>query len=222
MPNTKVLPLSVTYRCGFNIVKEAKNYFDDIEAFENNPQGIVRNGKLLEAEAGDFVLCRNNLPLIEAFIYFLKNGKKSSIRGKDFQKNLLNLIRKVNVIDDLQKLREEKAKELINKGIENYLYNKSYIDLDEKLQIIEILLKTFETIEKTTNIIEKLFTEEKDDIHLMTIHKSKGLESKRIFWLNKELLPSKYAVTDLAKYSERALGFVAVTRAKEELIYCNI
>lgn len=222
-PNTTVLPLSTTYRCAKNIVKESHKYFTDIEAHENNPDGVVRDGKLSEAGSGDFVLCRNNLPLFQAFIYFLKLGKKSIFLGRDFQKILLTLVNKIKVIEDLDEILNEKIQKLEDKGVKTPHKHPSYIDLLEKTQIIELMVKEYETLPKVVTVINDMFGDKNSDrgITLMTIHKAKGLESDRVFWLNSELLFQR-AETEMELYAERALGFVAVTRSKSELIYCQI
>lgn len=82
-PNTIVLPLDITYRCGKNIVEEARKVFNNgIVAAPNAIDGIVRKGEFDEAENGDFILCRNNLPLATVFLYLLEMGKKATIKGK--------------------------------------------------------------------------------------------------------------------------------------------
>jgi superfamily I DNA/RNA helicase len=58
-----------------------------------------------------------------------------------------------------------------------------------------------------------------DTITLSTIHKSKGLESDNVYFLAPELIPSKYAETELDYFSENCLRYVAITRAKNKLIF---
>ena len=71
-PNTTTLPLDITYRCSKKIVEEAQKVFSSgIVAAPNAKEGIVRNGDFEEAQNGDFILCRNNLPLIEVRLDFV-------------------------------------------------------------------------------------------------------------------------------------------------------
>jgi superfamily I DNA/RNA helicase len=222
-PKTTVLPLSTTYRCAKNIVKEAHNYFTDIEANESNQDGIVRDGLLSEAKSGDFVLCRNNLPLFKAFIFFLKRGVKSYILGKDFQKNLLNLSKKINSIEDINEILQNKIQQLEDKQIKSPHKHPAYIDLEEKCQILEMMVDEYGSLSEANNMIDKMFGESNKDrgVILSTIHKSKGLEADRVFWLNKDLMFNRVK-TEMDSYAEQCLCFVAVTRAKKELVYCNI
>jgi len=54
---------------------------------------------------------------------------------------------------------------------------------------------------------------------LSTIHKAKGLEADRVFLLQPELIPSKFAVEDWEIEQEQKLLFVAYSRPKKELIF---
>src|ERR1035437_3244286 len=45
--NTKILPLSVSFRCSQNVIKEAQKIVPDIKALPDAPDGIVRDGSVL-------------------------------------------------------------------------------------------------------------------------------------------------------------------------------
>lgn len=94
LPNTKCLPLSISYRCGKNIVKLANKIVPSIEASENAIDGnIIENATLDDVQDGDMILCRNNAPLIQIYNSFLKLGKKCYIRGKDIGNNLKTIVK---------------------------------------------------------------------------------------------------------------------------------
>ena len=225
LPNTATLPLDITYRCAKNIVKEAQTVFSTgIEASSNAIEGIVRKGDITEAQTGDFILCRNNLPLVEVFIKLLEQGKKSTIKGKDFGEALCRLLEKIKNIEDLNILMEEKLDSLMKKGLSynTALMNPAYISLVEKCVILKRLYSIWKSVEELNDRIKKIYTEDVEGIILSTIHKSKGLESDRVFFLNPDLIPSTYVKSQEALYSEWCLKFVAITRARKELIYCSI
>jgi hypothetical protein len=225
MPNTICLPLSVTYRCAKKIVEKANEVFPGTECIPTAIEGVIRSGDIFEAESGDFVLCRNNFPLVAAFILFLERGKKASIMGRDFGESLCRLLDGQERLDDLYLLLEDKASKLKEKGLSEIAItnNASYVTLKEKVSIIEILYKRFPgSFLALKQKIKNIFSDDKTGIILSTIHKSKGLEAKRVFFLNPELIPSKFAKTPKALYAEECLKFVAITRAKEELVYCYI
>lgn len=224
MENTITLPLSISYRCDKAIVEEAKKTFpNEIEPSPFAGEGLVRKGELKEAREGDFVLCRNNIPLVKAFIKFLEWQQKATIKGKDFGENLLLILDKINRIEDLDILLDEKKESLVKKGIPLAIAvnHPSYVILEEKCAILKLLFERWPSVFELRNRIEDIFVDKVEGVILSTIHKSKGLEADRVFFLDQELIPSPKAVTEKALYSEKCLRFVAVTRARHELIYCS-
>ena len=228
LPKTKTLPLSVTYRCPRLIVAEANKVFegDDnfipVEAHPDAELGAVRKGDFTEAEDGDFILCRNNSPLVTAMLELMKVGKKANIIGKDFGEALLRLLSVTDNVSELRSLLDKKLTELRQKGVNKPAMDTSYGLLKEKVEIIESLTANYGNLSNVSRAIKTIFVENSSNgITLSTIHKSKGLEAERVFFLDKHLIPSKYARTDLDYYQEKCLEFVAVTRAKQELIYCK-
>lgn len=221
-PNTVTLPLSMTYRCAEAIVEEACKVFPDgIVAAPGADKGIVDDGEIKNAREGDFVLCRNNAPLVDAFISLIRQGKKCSIIGKEFGDELVFLINSVDDIYGFEQMLLDLETKLSNKGLKNPTKTEAYDKLNDKVNVLISLFDYFGSLDKVRSIIHDIFVENPNrGITLSTIHKSKGLEADRVFFLEPGLLPSKYAVTDLALYAEKCLKFVAVTRARKELIYC--
>lgn len=223
-PNTITLPLSYSYRCPVSVVKEANKVFNFVESPEGQQEGeVTHDGDFKDISPGDFVLCRNNKPLVELFLELIKRNKKAHIMGKDFGKGLLNVINKLEridnkSIDDLLSKKEESLKE---KGVKNPKNHLSYQNLIEKLNIISMLHLHFQNEAKLKVIIEDMFKdkEDRDSITLSTIHKSKGLESDTVYILAPELIPSEYAKTELDVWSEKCLLYVAITRSKNKLIF---
>jgi superfamily I DNA/RNA helicase len=92
---------------------------------------------------------------------------------------------------------------------------------EQRLEVIECLMNEVGTVDELKRLIDSIFTDEVKGIMLSTIHKSKGLENERIFLICPELLPSRYATTEWMLTQERNLLYVAITRAKKELIYVS-
>ena len=238
-PNTKCLPLSISYRCGKNIVDFAKKIVPTIEAAEHAIDGqVIRNVSLDAIKDGDMILCRNNAPLVQIYNEFLKLGKKSFIRGKDVGNNLKALVKStkqdvlnvdcnedgvfVRLYDDLFVSR-------------NKLMEKFDIDADtainspqiqNKLDMINALEILAEGINKSEEIIEKIDEifpkrDKKDGISLSTIHKAKGLEANNVFIACESLMPSKSAKKNWEIRQEYNFMYVAYTRAKHTLGFIN-
>lgn len=221
-PNTVTLPLSMTYRCAESIVNEAcKVFHGGIVAAPGAPKGLVGKGTIHEAREGDFILCRNNAPLVDAFISLIRNGKKCSIIGKEFGDQLVSLIDSVDDIFDLEKILLDLEEKLSKKGLKNPTKTEAYDKVNEKVNVLLSLYEYFGSLDKVRSVIYDIFVENASrGIILSTIHKSKGLEADRVFFLEPGLIPSKYAVTELAMYAEKCLKFVGITRARNSLIYC--
>lgn len=225
-PNTLCLPLSVTYRCSKEVTKCANKIFDEIEPFENNTLGEVRQGLSSEIEEGDFVICRNNLPLFQLYLELLAQGKKAVIYGKDYGENLVKLLsdmKELSISEALAFLnskRQEMIEILREKGNTNPNDHPKIVKYDEMVSIVSFLFENFGSVQKTIDQIEKMFSNRIEKaVTLMTCHRSKGLEAKRVFFLKPELIPSKYAKSQQMLYAEKCLYYVAVTRAKESLIF---
>jgi len=231
-PNTTELPLSISYRCAKNIVIEAQKIFDTIQPFEGAIDGIVRKGDLEEAKAGDMVLCRKTAPLILAFFYLLRKGIKSTVIGKDIEVGLLDLAAKVQTTDKertLLRIEDQKEvlrEELIKLKFHNPLVHPRYLALLDKVEVLHLIIHQSNDPGNLSATIRELFREDKKAIRLMTIHRSKGLENDRVFIIDKfngtKTIPSPFATKDWEKVQEKNLLFVAITRAKKELIYINL
>lgn len=221
-PNTIELPLSITYRCAVNIVDEARKVFPDgIEAAPGAVLGSVGYGSFRDAKDGDFILCRNNAPLMETFIELLKLGKRCAIMGKDYGDELVYLIDSIKDIWGLEAKLEKLSESLAKKGVKMPTKVPAYAQLEEKVHVLLTLYEYFGDLEVVRNRIYDIFTDtQSKGVTLSTVHRSKGLESDNVYFLQPELIPSKYAVTELAQYAEKCLKFVAITRARNNLIYC--
>lgn len=221
-PNTVTLPLSITYRCARDIVDEACKVFPDgIVAAPGAEKGFVGEGAFTDAEEGDFILCRNNAPLVEAFITLLRKGKKCTILGKEFGDELVSIIDSVDDVWGLEKILLNLEEKLSKKGLKNPTKTEAYYKVNEKVNVLLSFYEYFGSLDKVRSVIYDIFVENASrGIILSTIHKSKGLEADRVFFLEPGLIPSKYAVTELAVYAEKCLKFVGITRARKELIYC--
>lgn len=224
-PNTESLTLPITYRCGKKIVDLANTIFPEgTIPFEENKDGEIRKGEVTEAIDGDLIVCRNNKPLIKAWIKLAAQKQKAYIIGKDFGFALKGILFGLKHITDIQVVLSDKITELTDLGITNPTSNKSYQALKEKCEIIELLYEEIGDLREVTKVIDSIF--QKDEIgkgvRMSTIHKAKGLESERCFILNWGLLPSEYATTESELYGERCLQYVAITRAKSELVFTEI
>lgn len=69
--------------------------------------------------------------------------------------------------------------------------------------------------------IEKIFVDDTAGIVLSTMHKAKGLESDRVFIIERFRLPVPFATQNWEREQENNLDYVARTRAKHTLVYVD-
>jgi len=222
-PNTKVLPLSVSFRCSKNVIKKAQEIVPDIKALPDAPDGDVRDGNVItEAQSGDFVLCRTTMPLVKLFFEFLTQQKKAVIKGSDIGIHLIELIGKINNLEKLVKFWEEELaafrRDLKANGVINPHEHSGYVTLEDKVMTLLFLARLSDSVVDLKNKIKTIFTDEIQGICLSTVHKIKGLEANRVFIIRPDLLPMQN--TKSWQYiQEKNLEYVAYTRAKRELIF---
>lgn len=234
LPNTTSLPLSISYRCANKIVDFASKIVPTIEPNNDGREGEVKyNVQLDEIKDGDMVLCRNNAPLMQVYVDFIKQGKKCFIRGKDIGLNLKNMVKRTG-IDVLNKNLQEDGVfirlydalfDIINDIIGKY--NVTYHDAVESaivsnrldmIKALEILSDDINTVDELIEKINTIFSDKKKGgISLSTIHKAKGLEADNVYIACRELMPSSRAKKDWEIRQEYNLMYVAYTRAKNIL-----
>lgn len=219
------LPLSVSYRCAKAIVLEAQKYVPSISYASNAEEGKVDIDSLTAIREGDWVLCRNLKPLVQAYLWLIKNKIKCKIRGKDIGENIVNLIKKTGArtLDGLMNTLEAERNKLLDKltrrGVRKPSLHSKMEALEQKQEVIAFLSDEVRSVDGLIKLLEDIFDDNTDGILLSTIHKAKGLENERIFFICPELIPSKYATQQWQIEQEYHLKYVAITRAKKELIY---
>lgn len=222
-PNTKVLSLSVSFRCSQAVIRKAQEIVPDIKALPNAPEGSVREGNALEeARSGDFILCRTTMPLVKLFFEFLTQRKKAIIKGSDIGVHLIELIGSINNIDSLKSFWENELKsfrkDLKKEGVLNPNEHSGYSALEDKVMTLLFLTRLADSILDLKHKIKSIFTDEIQGIVLSTVHKIKGLEADRVFIIRPDLLPMQTA-KPWQHIQEKNLQYVAYTRAKLDLIF---
>lgn len=221
------LPLTVTYRCATSIVEYAKQWGTDIEAAPGAAEGVVKNldqsWKHEDFLGSDLVVCRTTRPLIALAYQFLRARIPARVMGKDIGEGLKALVKKMNakgidaLVEKLEAFTEREYQKFIARGSEakaEAVRDKT----DSVMCLIEGLPETDRTVPALLATIDDLFNDRRSGVTLATIHKSKGLEADRVWWLNASACPASWAKQPWQKQQERNLCYVAATRAKAELV----
>lgn len=240
------LPLTTSYRCATSIIAVAQRHVPYIEAAEGAPEGevLVANfSKVIQAtvnaakgedagdtayqhafQASDMVVCRTTKPLVELAFKLVRQQVPVRIMGRDIGNGLKTLVNKMRAsdLDDLTVKIEAWAKREIDKAIAKQMDEKAegvQDKMDCILCLVDGLYETNRTIEALLGGIDFLFDEDRQALTLSTIHKAKGLEADRVWWLNASGCPARWAKQDWQKKQEIHLCYVAITRAKTTLLY---
>jgi superfamily I DNA/RNA helicase len=230
--NCKSLPLDVSYRCPQAIVEEAHEFHTHIRPSSTASKGSVSEAKYQDVSWPQFlgraaIICRNTKPLISFAYRLIRDGIPAVLIGKDLGASLIRTVKRFSkaaptiemLVADLIAARDNEVAAL--EAAEKYAQAGSVQDrYDTLLEIIE--KSAVSSLNDLCKEIERLFSPPSEAaISLATIHRSKGLEWPVVFWLDRHLLPSKWARQDWERSQENNLGYVAVTRAKEALIYID-
>lgn len=241
LPNMKLMPLSISYRCGKNIVKLAQNIVPSIQYEESNIDGEVKyDADLSEIKDGDMIICRNNAPLMDIYYNLLRQGKKCYVKGRGidedengFGNNLIRLIESTNIEPLNISLQEDgvfmrlctKLVQLRDRMMAEYDIDEDIAlgtipctNLIDKINILKIIGENFNTASELKEEIKKIFNNKNEEgISLSTVHKSKGLEADNVYIAFPSLMPSKTATKKWEITQEYNLKYVAITRAKKTL-----
>jgi DNA helicase-2/ATP-dependent DNA helicase PcrA len=234
------LPLSVCYRCSTSVIKHAQSWYPTIEAAPDAPTGSVseleynllaENPQSLNLSYKDAILCRTNAPLLRTAFSLIKKGIACRIEGRDIANGLLNVIGKwkVKTLDALENrlsdyLARETQKALTkgNEGLAGVITDK--VDCIRAC-MEKCYLEGKTRVDDLKSLIDSMFsnaddkTTRRDLLTLCSVHKSKGLEWERVFLLGRQdFMPSKWAKKDWMKIQENNLIYVAITRAKRDLV----
>lgn len=228
------MPLTVTYRCPKAVVEHARNWVGHIEAHETAPEGIVRampygEDFFAEVQAGDAVICRQNKFLVRAFFQFVRDGKSAKIEGRAIGQGLSALATKwkVTSLDTLTSKLEAYLVKEVAKAIKAKQEQRAD-NVTDQVETLYVLIERakatgIDTVFGLRDMINTMFDDnvsgDTNMIVLCSAHRSKGLEWNRVFLLGRsEIMPSRFARQEWQKEQEKNLIYVAVTRAKQELV----
>lgn len=233
------LPLDVNYRCPTSVIKIAQSIVGEfrgdrhtvINAWDGAKEGVYKQIQYSEffesVKPGDFVMCRKNAPLIGPCFSLLKMGIKSSLKGKDISGAIIELFEKLckkcqsieDCIDTVESYREKEELTLVKRYKDNAT---SMLEtLNNKLDTLLEFITRSPSVEGVIPTIEKMFNDRQDDgeVALGSCHYAKGLEFDRCFILEWDDFDTMYSKSSQSDSEQRRnLKYIAVTRAKKELV----
>jgi DNA helicase-2/ATP-dependent DNA helicase PcrA len=222
----KELPLSICYRCSSEVVREAQEWNNKILPSPDAPVGSVVN--LNSYEPSDFkntdaIVCRNTAPLINMAFALISRDVPVNVLGRDIGKGLVSYIRSLKC-KKISKLKKEMEEDYLEKIKDLDKDDSKLHSLTDQKNVINIFINNNidNRVDTLCSFIENFFGDSQDDnITLCTIHKSKGHEWERVFILDRDLLMPSWVTQDWAVQQEKNIAYVAITRAKKDLMYIS-
>jgi len=247
------LPLNTTYRCPQSIVEYAQWIVPDFHAHDTAPMGSIEthteHNAIAMMQPGDFVLSRKNAPLAGVCLRILRQNKRARIQGKDIGAGLIALVNrwKANsMVEFFTRLRNWEEREIKRTEAAGRSSAEERIEqIHDKAETLRALAEGLTGVPELRTRIEGLFDDSNKEPAIMcsSIHKSKGLESARVFILKQTLnsipIPctcghwshaskpcgrcscTEYVPNPRRLIEERNLEYVAVTRSKSRLVWID-
>lgn len=229
------LPLTITYRCAKSIVAEAQRLVPDFTANVTNPMGSItttdRDGMIEQVKPGDFILSRINAPMVSVAMELIRNGTRTMIKGRDIGAGLKAIVKKTatgsaatSIPEWIKRLNGWRIKEL-DKAEAAGSQNRADLVQDQS----ETLLALSESVTSIEELVVRIDTLFKDDptgpgfVICSSVHRAKGLEADRVFVMQDTLYPggNKRKLNAKRGREESNIEYVAITRAKQQLIWVN-
>lgn len=236
------LPMTITRRCSKEVVRYANSLVPELQAMPNAPEGSVSeltHDVFLDRHApklthDDFVLCRRNAPLVELTLKLIMQRKPARMIGRDFGRSCLTFIRDVaRGAQDTTVIRSMILEKI--KQQEDYWQRKRFV-LDRTKELFYdmttsalVFCSMASTLDQITKTIEEIFLDDKQAsdrqyIRCSSIHRAKGLEAKRVFFLEADRCGVPFTIVKNGKkvavtptQVDFNLRYVGITRAQEKL-----
>lgn len=244
-----VFPLTLTYRCAQKVVARAQKLVSDIRALPDARPGVVRStssAKLpQELQTTDLILSRTNAALVGAYLRAARERKNLAIRmmktTDEVAKSLIDLLKKVaKHATCVHEILDPLAEDIVEIGATIRQLEEDRSPKNPRrveLKRLERNLDRYKTLEffaqdlcenatgpapiiQLTETIRGVFASPwraDESVTFSTIHGAKGFEAPRVFVLAKTL----YITGNLQDEEEQNLEYVAITRAKHELVFVD-
>lgn len=236
VPAENEMPLSITYRCPRLVVEAAQEFVSHIRASDTAAEGAIVHADakdlektLLEMTDADMAICRCNGPLVSCALKLIKKGRKATVRGRDIGKGLTKLIKDLarkhdGSINGLIKAVMDWQEREVQRFVAAKKQSQAQMAADRADTLVALCEGAHEIAEVESRITSIFSDDQGDGVMMSSVHKSKGLEAAKVVWLNPgigEFFAAKARENgnEAAAQQEENLMYVAITRAKETLVY---
>lgn len=191
---------------------------------------IHKNGEIKPVDfrgfvrRGDMIISRVNAPLISEAIGFLRQKQKAVIIGREFGGSIISLIKKLGegktIVELIELVQKNRDLEVEKENARRSPSESKLIAIQDKTDCILEFAAEADTVDGMIKLVEEVFSDTGEGIRLASIHRSKGLEAKRVFFLQgkKAPIPHPMVRQQWGKDQEQNLLYVGTTRAINELV----
>ncbi len=226
------LPLSVSYRCPVRHVALARRYAPEMEPRPAAPLGSVRllaAARLVqEVGAGDLLIARTNQDLVGLALRLAARGLATRVLGTDLASRAADLAQRLfggeepDYSDAARRIALSAASEIAcleHELICDLRLPAALQDSAERHAALELAVRRDPDAVLAT--LDHLFggaEGQAPPVVLSSIHRAKGREAERVYLLDVDLLAAASTRAAQEDESEANVLFVALTRAKRELV----
>lgn len=221
----KTMKLSTSFRCPIVGVELARRRAPHMLYPEWAKQGTIRSleeWSVADIPDGVFVICRNNAPLFNLALQFLKKGRGVNLVGSQLSKGLVKILKKLGK-DSLSQSEALDAMEVWKrKQLAKAKHSESkQAIIQDKAECLQVFINAGKTLSEIVAYAEAVFAS-KGLVSLMSGHKSKGLEQDFVFHLDPHLVAAPWVLErygPAAMEQELNLQYVIDTRFKDTYTY---
>lgn len=236
------LKLTRSRRCSQAVAREAQELVPDFEAEPGNPEGSVSRmsvDALLDVghanepggwpttvtSTGDMIVCRVSGPLVRMCVRYLRAGIAAKVLGREQSGAVLALVKRLRASSPQEIVSGVRAwlrTELEKERAKTEPSDSRIIAILDRADVVESIASRCQDMEEFHLTVRRVFDPPDEEcIRLSTIHRAKGLEADRVFFLcgKGAECPHPMARTPWQREQELNLRYVAITRAKRRLIY---
>lgn len=227
--NMHEMTLSISFRCPRAIIERARFRAPHMQWPEWAKEGFVNDRTIMEDKVqrewghsdipdGAAIICRNNAPLFRLAFALIRGGRGVTIVGSDIGPSLVKTLKKLGP----ETMDKEASYDAIDRWEKERLQKaKGKATVTDKAECLRVFVDVGGSLAGAIAYAETIF-KQTGPIHLLSGHKSKGLEWDHVFHLDPGRIPSPYCRTDEELDQEHNVRYVIETRAKDTLTLVNM
>lgn len=225
----KQLPLTTTFRCSWAIVAEARQLVPTLNVWDEASHGSVTTIDYANLAVNlraiydkqTFVLSRTNADLLQVALDLHRHRIQFHLAAS---KEIIEPL--FEIIDKLDKLSAQRFRASLLTWFNTEILKAETLHapalaekVEQQFAMIALLLSYAQPV-NFRRILQEILHHDTSTITLSTVHKAKGLEADRVYLLRQTF--HRHQRREKVDPEELNCEYVAITRAKRDLIWVNL